>query len=92
MSYSYRQNGAELDDPLFIEEFKKALKLGKVARAVDLEKVRQHVKYADYLSPFKLEDEGKYNALANPDGAKNDKGHLGDPTFKLVLQQGRKDI
>ena len=49
MSYSYRQNGAELDDPLFIEEFKKALKLGKVARAVDLEEVRQHVKYPEYL-------------------------------------------
>lgn len=85
MSYSYRQNGAELDDPLFIEEFKKALKLGKVARAVDLEEVRQHVKYPEYLSPFKLEDEGKYNAFANPDGAKNDKGHLGDPSFKNLF-------
>lgn len=85
MSYSYRQLGTDFDDPLLVAEFKKALKLGKIARAVDIEQVRQTIKYPEYLSPFKIEDEGKYNSFANPDGAKNDKGHLGDPSFKNLF-------
>ena len=85
MSYSYRQGGYEFEDPQFVEEFKKAVKLGKIGRAIDLELVRQHVKYPQYLSAHNPEDEGKYSTISNPDGAKNDKGHLGDPSFKNLF-------
>lgn len=86
----YQVNGSELDDPLVIEQLKKAIAAGKVFGAGDLAEEKKKVKFPQFLGEFKIEDKEKYKNLDNKDGAKNDKGHLGNSNFKNLFPPDKK--
>ncbi|CAH2355753.1 alpha-ketoglutarate-dependent sulfonate dioxygenase [[Candida] railenensis] len=82
---NYYIYGSELNDPIIRELVKNAPDVEINTESPDWKEEVASVKYPDYLHPTEPEDEGKYNAFTNPDGAKNDKGHLGDKTFKNLF-------
>ncbi|KAK6197841.1 oxidoreductase activity protein [Scheffersomyces amazonensis] len=85
---SFKVSGTELFDAHFLKQLQK-LKVGGIT-ADEIEEQRKKIRYPEYLGAYKVEEEGKYNNFKNVDGAKNDKGHLGDPTFKNLFPQGSK--
>lgn len=85
---SYYIRGSELDNPRVVEGLTQKLKQGLILDGKLLEEERKHIKYPEYLGAFKIEDEGKYNNFKNPDGGKNDKGHLGSPSFENLFPKG----
>ncbi|KAG2730710.1 hypothetical protein G9P44_006287 [Scheffersomyces stipitis] len=85
---TFKVSGAELFDPLVVRAIKSGA-YGAISGDKILEE-RTKIKYPEYLSPYKAEEAGKYNNFKNVDGAKNDKGHLGDPTFKNLFKPGSK--
>lgn len=90
MASHWQVSGSELDDPVFYKELQDKLKLGTVFGASEIEDQRTKIKYPEYLARTKVEEAGVYNNHKNPDHAKNDKGHLGDPEFKHLFPAGSK--
>lgn len=86
MSHIFRPLGSEVTDPLVQKFFKLRLAKGDVVTADNVDDERTQIKYPEFLSPFKPGEEGTFQHQTNPDGAANDKGHLGDPTFKNLLK------
>uniref|UniRef100_A0A0L0P8L9 Oxidoreductase activity n=1 Tax=Candidozyma auris TaxID=498019 RepID=A0A0L0P8L9_CANAR len=88
MGNYWKVHGSELDDQLYLRELREEYESGKRANADEIEGEISKIKYPQYLAKTKLEEAGTYNNHANPDHVKNDKGHLGDPTFKNLFKQG----
>lgn len=86
---SYYIYGSELNDPTISELIAKSVDLQVKNDEKDLPELIAKAKYPDYLHPTPPGDEGKYKPFKNPDGAKNDKGHLGDKDYKNFYS--RKD-
>lgn len=89
MTY-FRISGSELDDPNYRELVKQAAALNISSDPEELATEIASLKYPQYhLKNSKANDDGNYHR-ENPDGAKNDKGHLGDKSFKNLFKS--KDI
>lgn len=86
MSY-YHIKGTELSIPPIAE---KILKNKTRGLGADVDEERKKVKYPEFLAHYQPDEEGKYKNVKNEDGAKNDKGHLGDPTFKNLFPADKK--
>lgn len=76
---------SESDDPT-VQKAISENKGGPFAHVSELDEVRKLLKYPEYAAKASLEEAGKYNNQPNPDHAKNDKGHLGDPEFKNLFK------
>lgn len=90
MAHYWKVAGSELDDQLFLDDLKEQYKSGKLSSADEIDTEISKIKYPEYLSRTKVEEAGIYNNHANPDHVKNDKGHLGDPSFKNLFKAGLK--
>lgn len=83
-------SGSELDDPITYNALKKQIDLGELSSALEADLEKDKIKYPQYLARTKAEDENKYNRHENPDHIKNDKGHLGDASFKNLFNAKTK--
>lgn len=81
--------GSELNDPEVAREITESLN-GLILGKDDYEKTLKTLKYPEFLHRTTPDKAGTYHNLPNPDHAKNDKGHLGDPLFKNLFQEGAK--
>lgn len=86
----WKPSGAELDDPRFVAELKKIGKSARYLSQEQLDEEQKVLKYPEYLHKTDLQESGTYNNHENPNHVKNDKGHLGDPTFKNLFKSGQK--
>ncbi|ABN64776.1 taurine catabolism dioxygenase [Scheffersomyces stipitis CBS 6054] len=86
---TYKVAGSEWVDPLVAKAIKQST-LGGFISPDKIVEERKKIKFPEFFGPFNPEEAGKYEFLKNPDGAKNDKGHLGDPTFKNLFKPGSK--
>lgn len=86
MGTYWRKQGSELDDPVAYKILQERIKAGSLTDAKEIDEIRASIKYPEYLSLAKLEEEGKYNNQVNPGHEKNDKGHLGDPSFQNLFK------
>lgn len=77
---------SELDDPIAYKKLQERISAGSLADAREIEEVKHLLKYPEYFSLAKLEEEGKYNNQKNPGFEKNDKGHLGHAGFENLLK------
>lgn len=89
MGNYWKVAGSELNDQLHLKDLKEQYSSGKLADASEVENELSKVKYPEYLNKIKLEDVAVHEHV-NPDHVKNDKGHLGDPTFKNLFKAGLK--
>ncbi|PVH16668.1 uncharacterized protein CXQ87_004964 [Candidozyma duobushaemuli] len=89
MGNYWKVAGSELNDQLHLKDLKEQYSSGKLADASEVENELSKVKYPEYLNKIKLEDVAVHEHV-NPDHVKNDKGHLGDPTFKNLFKAGSK--
>lgn len=89
-SMSYKVKGSELFDPLFLKNLSIQRDSGNFLTPEKALEARKTIKYPEYLYPTQPGEENKYNNFKNVDGAKNDKGHLGDATFKNLFPEGKK--
>lgn len=87
---NYYVQGSELNDPQTVAALQSNIKFKNLLSNLNIQEEREKVKYPQYLDEFKPEEEGAYKNFLNVDGAKNDKGHLGDPTFKNLFPEGKK--
>lgn len=87
---NYYVYGSELNDPQVLSELQKNIKIGNLLTDLNIDDERSKVEYPQYLDAFKPEEENTYKNFVNVDGAKNDKGHLGDPSFKNLFPEGKK--
>ncbi|CAK7893796.1 alpha-ketoglutarate-dependent sulfonate dioxygenase [[Candida] anglica] len=87
---SYYIYGTELNDPVIKDLIKKSVELTLTTDSEDLKEQLARAKYPEYLSPTNPDEEGKYKAIKNPDAAKNDRGHLGDPSFSNLFPKDAK--
>lgn len=88
----FRPSGAEIDDPVYYEELKARIEKLSFASAKDIAEQKKHIKYPEYLSTTKSGTEGTFVNAKNKDGAKNDRGHLGDPQFRSIFPPGQKIV
>lgn len=90
MGNYWKVAGSEVNDQLYVNDLKEQYSSGKLADASEVETEISKVKYPEFLHKTEAEEAGLYNNHANPDHVKNDKGHLGDPTFKNLFKAGLK--
>lgn len=92
MGNYWKINGSELNDLLYLKDLREQFSAGKITDSSEVDSEVLKIKYPEYLAKTKVEEAGIYNNHANPDHVKNDKGHLGDPTFKNLFKakEGQK--
>lgn len=86
----WRPSGAEIDDPQYLAVLQKKFAQGDLDTVKEVETEKAKIKYPEFLHKTTLEEAGTYNNQKNPDHAKNDKGHLGDPEFRNLFKEGSK--
>lgn len=79
-------SGSDLDNPRVYAGLQQRIQAGLLSDAKEIDEIRDTIKYPEYLSNAKLEDEGTYNNQENPGHEQRDKGHLGDPTFQNLFK------
>ncbi|KAK6457442.1 oxidoreductase activity protein [Scheffersomyces xylosifermentans] len=85
---SYKPSFSDLFDPLVAEKVKKSDFGG--LKPENIEEIKKTIKYPEYFGTLDFNEQGKYSNVKNVDGAKNDKGHLGDASFKNLFPQNSK--
>lgn len=82
--------GSELNDPDYAKAVTDSLN-GLILGKEDYEDSLKGLKYPEFLYRTPPEKVGTYQQnQPNPDHAKNDKGHLGDPLYKNLFPEGTK--
>lgn len=89
MGNYYKILGSELNDPDIASGIRETLN-GLILGKDDYETTLKTLKYPEFLHRTSPEKAGTYVNEPNPDHVKNDKGHLGDPTFKNLFPEGTK--
>ncbi|KAF3992527.1 hypothetical protein FT663_01392 [Candidozyma haemuli var. vulneris] len=85
----WKITGSELNDQLYLKDLQEQYSTGKISTSSEVDEEVSKIKYPEFLAKTKVEEAGIYNNQANPDHIKNDKGHLGDPTFKNLFKAGQ---
>lgn len=86
----WKISGSELDNPRYVEQLAQSVNAGLFLDEKALNEEKAILKYPEFLARTSAENTGKYHNLKNPDHVKNDKGHLGDPTFKNLFPADKK--
>lgn len=90
MAPSYKPFFSELDNPKYYAELKQRIEAGKLSDTKEVSTERSKLLYPEFLVATAPKDSNRYNNQKNPDGAKNDRGHLGDPEFKSLFNKPHK--
>ncbi|KAF3992248.1 hypothetical protein FT663_01233 [Candidozyma haemuli var. vulneris] len=90
MAPAFKVFFSELDNDKHYEELKERIQAGKISDSKEVETERDSLLYPEYLVAASPAESNKYNNQKNVDGAKNDKGHLGDPEFKTLFNKPHK--
>lgn len=90
MAPAFKPFLSELDNPQHYAELKQRIKAGKLSDAKEATSEQSKLLYPEYLVAATPAEANKYNNQKNVDGAKTDKGHLGDPEFKSLFNKPHK--
>lgn len=86
----WKVSGSELDDPQHYKALQESVLAGLTASHLEIDEEKSKIKYPQYLAKTSAEQAGVFKNHKNPDHAKNDKGHLGDPQFRNIFPSGTK--
>lgn len=88
----WKISGSELDDPTVYKTLQQRISAGSLTDSREIDQVKNTLKYPEYFSLAKLEEEGKYNNQKNPGFENRDKGHLGDSTYKSLFSGSKVQL
>lgn len=89
MAFNWKVYGSELDDPITLQHYQSNSSYD-LKQQFNYEEERKKIKYPEFLSTFSSEEAGQFKRSENPNGSRDDKGHLGDKSFKNLFTEGKK--